>query len=181
MLDNDSFGTFFRTILYCLICKARALYLGRWTPLLGTRPLYSWALKLSVRASAIVNSRGRGQGGASPEMEFWDIKMTKDSSLLLHLLPADFYRKPYPYSVSKNPNKNPRNKKSRVSSWIAFCRTEKGGEKTRQKLESEKARVYAQKPRLKTNSRIPSLKAGKNFIYSISSVKYSSEISLNHC
>jgi hypothetical protein len=52
------------------------------------------------------------------------------------------------YSGFNNPyNKNPRNKKTRVYSWIAFCRTEKWGQKNRKN--SEKTRVYAQKPRLK--------------------------------
>jgi hypothetical protein len=45
--------------------------------------------------------------------------------------------------------KNPRNKRTRVYSWIALCSMEKWGWKIRHNLESEKTRVYAQKPGLK--------------------------------
>ncbi len=49
-------------------------------------------------------------------------------------------------------------KKSWVYSYIVFCRKEKWRQKTRQKLVSEKTRVYAQKPWLKMpfkNSPLP--------------------------
>jgi hypothetical protein len=44
--------------------------------------------------------------------------------------------------------KNLRNKKTPVYSWIAFCSTEKRGQITRQKLKFENTQVYVQKPRL---------------------------------
>ncbi len=67
------------------------------------------------------------------------------------LLLAEF-KKIILFSDFKNPyKKNLRNKKSRVNSWIAFCRTEKWGYKTRQKLESEKTQLYAKTPQLKNS------------------------------
>ncbi len=57
-------------------------------------------------------------------MEFLDIKLTKDSSLLLHAIHIPFYwrilQKNILFYDFKNPLKNSRNKKSRVYSWIAF-------------------------------------------------------------
>ncbi len=85
-------------------------------------------------------------------MEFLDINLTKDSRFLLHaqtLLLVDL-KKTILYSGFKNPyKKNPPNMITRVSSWIAFCSSEKREWKTRQKLESEKTQVYARKPRQK--------------------------------
>ncbi len=52
----------------------------------------------------------------------------------------------------KNTYKKPRNKKTRVYSWIAPCRPGKNEGRNSGKnssLQSEKTRVYAQKPRLK--------------------------------
>jgi hypothetical protein len=118
-LENDSFVTFFRTTHCCLICKARALYLGRWSPLLGTCALYSSALKLSVRASVIVsqvNSRGRGRGGGVSRDGILGHQVDKRLECFAPPSTGGFLQKTIPYSVSKNPNKNPRNKKSRVSS-----------------------------------------------------------------
>ena len=56
------------------------------------------------------------------EMEFLDIILTKDSSILLHAIHSPFYctggfqRKPYSYLVLKIITKYPRNKKTRVYS-----------------------------------------------------------------
>ncbi len=67
----------------------------------------------------------------SPEIEFLNISLTKDSSLLLHAIHLSFYWLIYSSVVLNILTKNSRNKK------------------TKQKLESEKTRVYSQKPRLK--------------------------------
>ncbi len=45
-------------------------------------------------------------------MEFWEMNLTKDSSLLLHV--GGFYSKPYSTLVKNSKQKNPRNKKTRV-------------------------------------------------------------------
>ncbi len=70
----------------------------------------------------------------------------KNSSLLLHAIPSLFY-----WGASQGLTLrwfyNSVQKKG--YSWISFWRTEKQGEKTRQKLESGENQVYAQKPRLK--------------------------------
>ncbi len=65
-------------------------------------------------------------------MEFLDINLTKDSSLLLqviHSLSTDefFLLNPHSSLVLQMNTKNPRNKKSLVYSWVAFCRNEKWG------------------------------------------------------
>ncbi len=75
------------------------------------------------------------------EMEFLDISLTKDSSLLLYAIHIPAYwwifKKTILLSGFKNTyKKNPRNKKTLVFSWKAFCRI-------------EDTRVYAQKTRLK--------------------------------
>ncbi len=49
----------------------------------------------------------------------------------------------------KNTSKISAKQETRVYSWIGFCRMEKRGQKTRQKLTPEKTRVFAQKPWLK--------------------------------
>jgi len=55
------------------------------------------------------------------------------------------WKKTILYFGFNNPYKNPQNS----SPLMNICRTEKWGNKTRQKLESEKTRVYVQEPRLK--------------------------------
>jgi hypothetical protein len=61
-----------------------------------------------------------------------------------------FYGKPYSSPVLKILTKILRTRKlDSIHEYIAFCRTEKLGQKTRQKLESENTQVYAKKPRLK--------------------------------
>ncbi len=64
-------------------------------------------------------------------MELLDINLIKDSSLFLHAIHNPFYwwilEKTILFSGFKNSYKNPRNKKTPVYSWIAFCRREKGG------------------------------------------------------
>ncbi len=67
------------------------------------------------------------------DMEFLDNNITKNSSLLLHALHSPFYwrvlKKTILFSGYKNPYKNPRDKKTRVYSWIGFWRTENEGRK----------------------------------------------------
>jgi hypothetical protein len=65
-------------------------------------------------------------------MEFLNINLSKVSSLLLHaiqysrsFLLADFKENPILLWFLKSLQKNPQNKKTRVYSWIAFCRKEK--------------------------------------------------------
>ncbi len=61
--------------------------------------------------------------------ELLNINLRKDSSLLLHAIAIHspfncrILRKIIPFSIFYNPYKNPRNKKTWVYSWIAFCRT----------------------------------------------------------
>jgi hypothetical protein len=62
---------------------------------------------------------------ATPEMEFLDISLTKDSRLLLHAIHSPFYWWILKKSILFSGFKTPRNKKTRVNSQIAFCRTEK--------------------------------------------------------
>ncbi len=69
---------------------------------------------------------------STTEMEFLDINLTKDSSVLLHAIHSlsngGFIKKIILYSGFKNTcKKNPRNKKIRVYSWIASCKKEKWG------------------------------------------------------
>ena len=71
------------------------------------------------------------------------MNFTKDSSLLLHAIHSLFYWRILKKIILSFGFKNP-HKKIRVTR-----KRKKLGEKTRQKLESEKTRVYAQKPRLK--------------------------------
>jgi hypothetical protein len=71
-------------------------------------------------------------------MVFLDINLTKDSSLLLE--------NQYPALVLKILTKKPAKQETQVYSWIAFCRMEKWGKITIQVLESEKTRIYVQKP-----------------------------------
>ncbi len=85
--------------------------------------------------------------GKNPEIEFLDINLTKNSIYLLHAVHSNFCWRIFKKTILFSGFKNPQNKKTRVYSWIAFCRTEKWGWKTRQKL--KKTGVYAQKPRLK--------------------------------
>jgi hypothetical protein len=84
-----------------------------------------------------------------PEMEFLDLNLIYQSSSLFLMCYSQYWRILYKticFSDFENLfQKNPRNQKN---SWIAFCRTKKWGQITRQKLESEKTWVYAQKPRL---------------------------------
>jgi hypothetical protein len=67
-----------------------------------------------------------GKAGINyPEMEFLNINLTKDSSLLLHATHSPFYgrilKKTKLFSGFKNPYKKlGRNKKTRVYSLIAF-------------------------------------------------------------
>ncbi len=69
-------------------------------------------------------------------MEFLDIRLTKDTILLLHAIHSPW--RILKETISTLVLKNLRNEKTRVYSWIAFCRKEKWGQKIRQKLESEK-------------------------------------------
>ncbi len=55
---------------------------------------------------------------------YWTSILTNDSSLLLHAIHSPFY-----WRILKSLQKNPRNKKTRVLAWIAFCRTENKGRK----------------------------------------------------
>ncbi len=85
-----------------------------------------------------------------PEMEFLDINLTKDSSLLLHAINSPFYwrilKKTILFSGLKNAcKKSAKQENSSLFINSSFSRTEKLG---RQKLESEKTRIYAQKPRI---------------------------------
>ncbi len=61
---------------------------------------------------------------------------------------SGFYRKPYSNPVFKFHTKIAKQELSCLF-MHSFCRTERRGKKTRQKLESEKTQVYAQNPRLK--------------------------------
>ncbi len=76
----------------------------------------------------------------SPRIDY--IILTKDSSLLLHacysqsLLLADFKENQTLLWISKSLQKNPRNKKSRVYSWISFCRNGKMRVETHTVLET---------------------------------------------
>ncbi len=116
----------------------------------------------SWTSMAISNQRGAEKDDASiqrscPEVvrwNSWTLLFTKDTwvfSSLLFTVPSTsgFLRKPYSSPVLKILSKNRRNNKTRLYWWIAFCRTGNEGRKTRQKLESEETRFYAQKPRLK--------------------------------
>ncbi len=66
-------------------------------------------------------------------MEFLDINLTADSSLLFHAICSPFYwrilKKPKHFSGFKNPYKKFAKQESStvVYSFIAFCRTEKWG------------------------------------------------------
>ncbi len=84
-------------------------------------------------------------------MNFSDINLTRLESVApcYSTVPSTGVFKEKLYSGFKNTYKNPRNKETRVYSWVTFCGKEKWGQKTRQKPESEKTQVYAQKPRLK--------------------------------
>ncbi len=77
----------------------------------------------------LVHQRTSRNMAAIPEMEFLDINLTKDSSLLLHAIHSPFYwrilKKTLLFLVFKILTKNPRNKKTQVNSWTGFCRTEK--------------------------------------------------------
>jgi hypothetical protein len=79
-------------------------------------------------------------------MEFLDIKLTKVLSLLLRELftvpsTGEFYRKPYSSLVLKNLTE--KSAKQEISSLFIHEKNGKMREGTRQRLESEKARVYA--------------------------------------
>ncbi len=96
-----------------------------------TAPKVIWALLANwwhYWRNRTTRSRPPHWGEGCPEIEFLDINLTKDSSLLLYAIQSPFHwrilRKPN--TGFKNTNKkNPRNKKTRVYSWIAFCSTEK--------------------------------------------------------
>jgi hypothetical protein len=66
-------------------------------------------------------------------MEFLDITLTNGSSLLLHTIHSPFYGRILKENHTvhwlglKILLKNPRNKKTRVYSWIAICKTENEG------------------------------------------------------
>jgi hypothetical protein len=64
-------------------------------------------------------------------MEFLDISLTKDSSLLLHAIQSPFYRgilkKTLLYSGFKNTYKKSANKETPAFSWISFSGKEKWG------------------------------------------------------
>jgi hypothetical protein len=68
-------------------------------------------------------------------MEFSDMNLTKDSSLLLHAIHNLFYwiffiQKTILYFGFKTPYiKNPGNKKTRVFSWIEFVEQKNNGRK----------------------------------------------------
>ncbi len=117
-------------------------------PLLGeqwthrkVRAKSDWPTRFGLETYAAV----RGVSFPDPEMEFWDINLTKGMSLMLHAIHCTFYWRILKKTICFSGFNNPRNKKTRV----VFFRTENRGQKARQKLESEKTRVYAQKPRLK--------------------------------
>ncbi len=61
-----------------------------------------------------------------PAMEFFDISLTKDSSLLHYDIHSPLKKT---ILVSKILTKNLRNTKTRVNSWIVFCRKENEGRK----------------------------------------------------
>ena len=70
-------------------------------------------------------------------MEFLDICLTKSRVFLFHAIHSHFYWRVLKKTIFLSGFKNPykfflRNSKTRVFSWIAFCRTEKWGQKTRQ-------------------------------------------------
>ncbi len=75
--------------------------------------------------------------GKNPEMEFFYINLTKDSTLLLHAIHSPFYwqikKTRLYFGLQKYIQKNQLNKRTRVYSWIAFCRKENSGQKIRQK------------------------------------------------
>ncbi len=66
-------------------------------------------------------------------MEFLDANLTKELSLLLHAIHSSLYwrilKKIILFSGIKILTENPRNEKTWVYTWIAFCRTEKKGRK----------------------------------------------------
>jgi hypothetical protein len=66
-------------------------------------------------------------------MEFWDINLTKGSSLLLHAIYSPLFWRILKITILlsgfNNPYKNPQNKKPRFYSRKAFCRTENEGRK----------------------------------------------------
>ncbi len=88
-----------------------------------------------------------------PKMEFLDINLAKDWSLSLHaihsLFTGGFLKKTRLYSGFKNTYKKSLKQENSNSFINSVLLKEKWGWKTRQKFESEKIRVYAQKPRLK--------------------------------
>ncbi len=85
-------------------------------------------------------------------MEFLDISLIKGSSLFLHAIHSPFYwrilKKNQTLLWFKNPYKKSAKQENSSLLRIAFCRIEKWGNRKLAKLESEKTRVYAQKPRL---------------------------------
>ncbi len=86
----------------------------------------------SARATGIIR-RIQLPSPLAPEIEFLDISLAKDSSLLLHAIQSFYWQifkeKPDSTLVLKYIQKNPRNKTTQVYSWIAFCRKENEGRK----------------------------------------------------
>jgi len=77
------------------------------------------------------------------EMEFLDINLTKDSSLLLHAIDSPFYRRILKKTILSSVLKNTR--KTRKLGYIHEYHSVERKNYGR-KLESEKIQVYAQKP-----------------------------------
>ncbi len=85
-------------------------------------------------------------------MEFLGINLTKGSSLLLHAVHSSLYwqilKKPILFSGLKNPYKKIRETRKLESIREYHFVERKMRVENQKKLESEKTRVYAQKPRL---------------------------------
>ncbi len=86
----------------------------------------------------------------NPEMEFLDINLTKVSSLLIHaihsLSTSGFLKRIRLYSGFKNTYKKSAKQENLSLFTNSILYKGKMGVENQKKLESEKARVYAQKP-----------------------------------
>jgi hypothetical protein len=97
-----------------------------------------------------LQKEGKNPVGKPREMKFLDINLTKDSSLLLHAIHSPFYwrikKKPYFSLVLKILQNNPRNLMLFMNSIL---KKGKMRVENHAKLQSDKTRIYAQKPRPK--------------------------------
>jgi hypothetical protein len=98
---------------------------------------------------AVRTLKDNDRSPSGPEMKFVDTSLTKESSLLLHAIHGPFYwrilKKQYSNLVLKIDINNPRKTRKRKSFHeLHFVEGRIEG----RKFESEKMRVYAQKPRL---------------------------------